>query len=226
MKILLADDDPDLLEMVSYGLRREGHSVVPAGDGDQALMRWKSDEPDLVIIDVGMPGQNGLEVCRQIRETSQIPIIVISGANSETDVINGLQAGGDDFIVKPFSLTQLLLRIKSVARRNVNNEFQGAIRLHDLIINPQFYSVQRDGIEVRLTRLEFRILYCLAANAGKVILTSRLADFAWGSSDEGDTALLKTHISRVRRKLGLTTGDRGEIRSIPGVGYVFSANPA
>jgi DNA-binding response OmpR family regulator len=226
MKILLADDDPDLLEMVSYGLRRQGHLVVVASDGDEALRHWNNDEPDLMVVDVKMPGKSGLEVCKKVRELSEVPIIMISGAASESDIIAGLTAGGDDYVVKPFSLTHLLLRIRNVARRresSIDGDFHGTIRLNDLVINPQFYSVQIGDSNVRLTRLEFRILYCLAANVGNVILTDRLADFAWGSSDEGDTALLKTHISRIRRKLGLTTGDNGQIKSVPGVGYVFNA---
>lgn len=225
MKILLADDDTDLAEVLTYGLRRRGHSVIVAADGSEALERWREDGPSTLIVDAGLPEIDGLEVCRRVRETSLVPIIIISGSSSEQDVIDALQAGADEHVVKPFSLQQIALRIEVLARRmrlSASNEFDGNIELGNLVVNPEFCSVQKEGQEVRLTSMEFRILYSLAANAGKVVVTERLADFAWQGVGEGDPALLKTHISRIRRKLGVTPGEPGFIRSVPGLGYTLT----
>jgi DNA-binding response OmpR family regulator len=164
----------------------------------------------------------GLELCRRIRETSSVPVILMSGSVGEQDIIRGLEVGADEYVTKPFSVTQLTLRIDAMNRRvraAATGDFEGNINVGDLIVNPEFCSVHRDGREVRLTRMEFRILYCLAANAGRVVVTSRLADFAWQGVAEGDPALLKTHISRIRRKLALSPDQPGFIRSVPGLGY-------
>ncbi|MEX0801649.1 MAG: response regulator transcription factor [Dehalococcoidia bacterium] len=226
MRILLAEDDTDLVEMITYALRRRGHTIVAAADGEQALQRWRQDNPSLMILDIGLPGVDGLEVCRQVREESQVPIIIISGASTEEDLVRGFQAGADQYVGKPFSITQLCLRIDAVTRRTpaaAVNDFDGTIQMGDLVINPEFCAVHRNGGELRLTRMEFRILYCLAANAGKVVVTEKLADFAWQGIGEGDPSLLKTHISRIRRKLGLPPNQPGFIRSVPGLGYSLTA---
>jgi DNA-binding response OmpR family regulator len=227
MRILIAEDDADLVEMITFGLRRRGHSVVAASDGEQALQLWREDNPTMMIVDVGLPVMSGLEVCRRVRESSQLPIIVISGSTTEDDVINGLRAGADQYVFKPFSITQLCLRIDALGRRvstAAASDYEGAIEMGDLVINPEFCSVAHNGDDVRLTRMEFRILYCLAANAGKVVVTDKLADFAWQGVGEGDPALLKTHISRIRRKLGLPANEPGFIRCIPGLGYSLSVD--
>jgi DNA-binding response OmpR family regulator len=227
MRILLAEDDADLTEMITYALRRRGHSVVAAGDGEQALARWRQDNPSLMILDIGLPLLDGLEVCRRVRQESQVPIIMISGASAEEDLIKGFEAGADQYIGKPFSITQLCLRIDAVTRRApaaAANDFDGTIQMGDLVINPEFCAVHSNGDEIRLTRMEFRILYCLAANAGKVVVTEKLADFAWQGVGEGDPSLLKTHISRIRRKLGLPASQPGFIRSVPGLGYSLAAS--
>lgn len=227
MRILLAEDDADLVEMITYALRRRGHSVVAAPDGEEALRLWHEDRPTMMIVDVGLPVLDGLEVCRRVRASSQVPIIVISGSTTEDDVICGLQAGADQYVFKPFSITQLCLRIDSLGRRvpaSASSDYDGTIQMGELTINPEFCAVHHNGDEVRLTRMEFRILYCLAANAGKVVVTDKLADFAWQGVGEGDPALLKTHISRIRRKLGLPANEPGFIRCIPGLGYSLSVD--
>jgi len=224
MRILLAEDDTDLVEMITYALRRRGHAVVAAPDGQQALERWRQDRPTMMIVDVGLPLLDGLEVCRRVRQSSPLPIIIISGATAEDDVIRGLQAGADQYVFKPFSITQLCLRIDALGRRvpaNASSDYEGTIQMGDLTINPEFCAVHHNGDDIRLTRMEFRILYCLAANAGKVVVTDKLADFAWQGVGEGDPALLKTHISRIRRKLGVSRDVSGYIRCIPGLGYTL-----
>ncbi|HVP05092.1 MAG TPA: response regulator transcription factor [Dehalococcoidia bacterium] len=222
MKMLLVEDDADLMDVLTFALRRKGHSIIAATDGQQGLERWKTERPSLVIADVNLPRMGGLELCRRIRETSSVPVILMSGSVGEQDIIRGLEVGADEYVTKPFSVTQLTLRIDAMNRRvraAATGDFEGNINVGDLIVNPEFCSVHRDGREVRLTRMEFRILYCLAANAGRVVVTSRLADFAWQGVAEGDPALLKTHISRIRRKLALSPDQPGFIRSVPGLGY-------
>jgi len=220
MKILLIDDDIDLMEMLTHALRGRGHTIYGSHTTSEALETWENIEPSLVILDVGMLQPDGLEVCRMMHEQSDVPIMLMSGACTEDDVIRGLEAGADDYIFKPFSIAQLSLRIDCMARRmrlSATNDFESLLRIGDLVINPEYCSVQRDGREIRLTRMEFRILYCLAANAGKIVVTEKLADFAWQGPAEGDPALLKTHISRIRRKLELDQS--GSIEAFPGLGY-------
>lgn len=229
MKILVADDDEALLEVMAYSLLRQGYLVLRATTGEQALRCWQLNEPSIVILDSAIPDPLGLEVCRHIRTTSTVPIVVTSDNASEREIIRALEAGADEYMVKPFSPRQLSLRIESLARRmrpELTNDFGGAISVGGLVIDPQSWSVvKKDGGQawgIRLTRLEFRILYCLAANAGKVVVTDKLADFAWQGIGEGDPALLKSHISRVRSKLGISSNEAGFIRSIPGVGYTLT----
>jgi len=137
-----------------------------------------------------------------------------------------LQAGADAYVFKPFSITQLYLRVKALSRRMTpatTTDFEGIVQVGGFSVNPEVYAVRENGTDIRLTRLEFRVLYCLAANAGRVVVTDKLADFAWQGVGEGDPALLKTHISRIRHKLSLAPGRPGFIRSIPGVGYTLTA---
>jgi DNA-binding response OmpR family regulator len=222
MKILLVDDDVELMDMVTHALRKRGHTVMTTSSADEAMEAVGRMAPSLVILDVRMPGTDGLTLCKMIREVSEVPIFMISGATTEEDIINGLRAGADDYIFKPFSITQLALRIDAIGRRlrlAAANDYEGALRVADLVINPEYCSVKRGGRDIRLTRMEFRILYCLAANAGRVVVTDKLADFAWQGDEEGDPALLKTHISRIRRKIGLNDGSGGSIEALPGLGY-------
>lgn len=227
MKILLVDDDQELLDMITYAFRRKGHTIYGAAHGEEALQIWQEFMPSVVILDVALPRMNGLDVCKRIRSESDVPIMLVSGATDEDDVIAGLEAGADEYIFKPFSMAQLSLRLQALFRRtksSVANDYQGALCVADLEINPEYCSVRKGSDEVRLTRMEFRVLYCLAANAGRVVLTDKLADFAWQCEGEGDPALLKTHISRLRRKLGLRSDEPPSIQAIPGVGYSLTAS--
>jgi DNA-binding response OmpR family regulator len=222
MRILLVDDDTELVDMLTHALRRRGHTIVGVTTAEEALESWERTAPSLVVLDVGMPVTGGLELCRIIREKSEVPILLMSGACTEDDVIKGLQAGADDYVFKPFSIVQLALRIDAIGRRarvSAANDYESALQIADLVINPEYCSVKKAGRDIRLTRMEFRILYCLAANAGRVVVTDKLADFAWQGDGEGDPALLKTHISRIRRKVGLDKGSGGSIEALPGLGY-------
>lgn len=224
MKVLLAEDDPDTLDIVSYALRREGHVVVPAVDGRQAVQRWESEKPDLVILDVMLPKVNGFEICRRIRTQSNVPVIMLTARDQEQDVVRGLDLGADDYIVKPFSHKQLTARIRSIVRRAGTPQpvaETDRITVGDMVIDTETHEVVRGGNSVRLTPLEFRLLYCLAANAGRLVSTAKLIEYVWGFKDAGDANLLKTHICHIRRKLSLQPGKPGYIKNVPGTGYAI-----
>lgn len=221
MKVLVVDDDKDLLDVMTYALRREGYDVLGAADGLQALDRLRADLPDIVILDVRLPQLNGFEVCRRIRHISEVPIIMLTGRTEEPDVLRGLQLGADDYITKPFSLKQLAARIETIMRRCRSDQYRRSaseVRAGNLVMRLQSYEVLCDGVSVQLTPLEFRILYLLAMNEGQIIPYARLVDYAWGY-EGGDASLLKTHICHIRRKLRLPLDGEGAIRSLPTVGY-------
>jgi DNA-binding response OmpR family regulator len=221
MKVLVVDDDVDLLDLTAYALRREGYTVSAATDGQQALHRWESDRPDIVLLDVNLPKLNGFEVCRRIRHESETPIIMLTARDEEEDVVRGLQLGADDYVTKPFSAKQLTARMKAVLRRSQADPYRQAVsvlRAGDLTLDLHSHEVTKGGKLVQLTPLEFRILYMLAMNEGRVIPYSRLVEYAWGY-DAGDSGLLKTHICHIRRKLDLPSERKGGIRAVLGVGY-------
>jgi len=224
VKILLADDDTDMLDVTAYALRREGFSIVVATDGLQALRRWRSDDPDVVLLDVGMPRVNGFEVCRRIRQSAKTPVIMLTAAGDEDHVVKGFLHGADDYVTKPFSPKQLAMRIRAVLRRTgseVEPQPTGELHAGDLVLDVEGHQVQNQGKSVQLTPLEFRILYMLATNIGRVVSFGRLVEFAWGY-DGGDPSMLKTHVSHIRRKLGLQRGQPGDITVVHGVGYSLS----
>jgi DNA-binding response OmpR family regulator len=220
MKVLLADDDADLLDLMTYALRREGYTVLAAIDGKQALHRFETDRPDIVLLDVNMPKINGFEVCRRIRHDNETPVIMLTASDEEDDVVRGLQLGADDYVTKPFSVKQLTHRMKAVMRRCRSDPYREAlreVRVDDLVLNLQSYEATKGDARVQLTPLEFRLLYLLAMNPGRVIPYSRLVEYAWGY-DGGEATLIKTHICHIRKKLGLGS-EQGGIKAVAGVGY-------
>jgi DNA-binding response OmpR family regulator len=221
VKALIVDDDTDLLDVMTYALRREGYEVFGAADGLQALDRVRIDPPDIVILDVRLPQLNGFDVCRRLRHISDVPIIMLTGKTEEHDILRGLQLGADDYIVKPFSLKQLAARMEVILRRCRSDQYRRAVsevRAGNLVLRLQSYEVLLDGVAIQLTPLEFRILYMLAMNEGQIIPYARLVDYAWGY-EGGDASLLKTHICHIRRKLRLPLEGEGAIRALPTVGY-------
>jgi DNA-binding response OmpR family regulator len=225
MKVLLADDDMDLLDLMTYALRREGYTTVAACDGKQALDRFAAERPELVLLDVTMPKVNGFEVCRRIRQDSETPIILLTACDQEEDVVRGFQLGADDYVPKPFSVKQLVHRMQAIMRRRRSDQYTEPlreVRVGDLVLDLQSYAATKGEARVQLTPLEFRLLYLLAMNPGRVIPYSRLVEYAWGY-DGGDASLLKTHICHIRAKLGMSTA-QGGIKAVAGVGY--SLTPA
>ena len=229
MKILVADDDPDLLDVTTYALRRHGYNIVTATDGIQAVERCEDERPDLMLLDIGLPRLNGFEVCRRIRERSSIPIIMLTARNDDDNVVQGFLTGADDYVTKPFSHRQLAARIRAVLNRThggLTPEPEGDLTVGSLRLDLHSHEVNIRGERtVRLTPLEFRVLYMLAINEGRVVSSSRLVEYAWGY-EGGEASLVKTHISHVRQKLGLEKsrpeGERPgdiRIRTVPWVGY-------
>jgi DNA-binding response OmpR family regulator len=222
IRVLLADDDADFLDVTAYALRRAGFLVRTASNGDEALNLWRTDSPDIVLLDVAMPAASGIEVCQTICSTSTTPVVLLSGQRREVDIIHGLEVGADDYITKPFSVRQLVMRLRAIHRRATGHKadvIPKRLAVEPLVMDLDSFSAHINDKPVQLTRLEFRVLYCLAANSGRVVATPRLVDFAWGFDSEGDGALLKTHISHIRKKLREAFDSSLTIRAFPGVGY-------
>ena len=223
IKILVVEDDPDLRDLTAYVLRRDRFVVVEAPDGLEALRRWDTDRPDLVVLDLGLPGMDGFEVLRQIREQDKTPVLVLTGRTESRDVVRTFGLGTDDFLAKPFEFRELTARIRAILRRvqgGSYDETEAPVEVGGLRLTPEDYEARWREEVVRLTRTEFRILYLLVANAGHVVSTSRLYTYVWGSGG-ADANALRTHISHIRRKLDRSGTALGEITSVPGVGYVF-----
>ncbi len=227
IKVLLADDDLDFLDVTAYALRRAGFVVTAVADGEEALDCWKTEDPDIVLLDIAMPKRNGLDVCQTIRSSSATPVVLITGHRREHEIVEGFEAGADDYVTKPFSVQHLVMRLRAIYRRAAGRAADVAPRrlvLDSMVIDLDSFEVTIDSDPVRLTRLEFQLLYCLAANAGRVVTTSRLIDFAWGLDGEGDGSLLKTHFSHIRRKLREVSDLPISIQAVAGVGYSLHVN--
>jgi DNA-binding response OmpR family regulator len=223
IKILLVEDDPNLLDLVGYTLRRERFVVLEAADGAQALRRYKADRPDLVVVDLGLPTLDGFEVLRRIREEDDTPVLVITGRRQAQDVLRSFNLGTDDFVAKPFEFQELVARIRAILRRTQRSALQTAeprVQLDGMSLDPEINEVSWRDETVRLTPIEFRILYLLATNAGHVVPASRLYTYVWGS-DGGDANALRSHISHLRRKLEIRGEAPAKITSVPAVGYIF-----
>src|SRR5256885_7925565 len=220
MKILIVEDDLDLLDVTAYSLRRERFAVIEATDGSQALHRWKVDRPDLMVLDLGLPRHDGLEVLERIREKDTTPVIVLSGRGNEQDIFRAFTLGADDFVVKPFAAKHLALRIRAILRRASTepmDQVEPTLVIGDIRIDPEVQEVRWGETYVRLTPTEFRIFHLLAMHAGRIVTTSRILAYVWGY-DGGDPNALRTHISHIRTKLDLRR--RGAtLVGIPGVGY-------
>jgi DNA-binding response OmpR family regulator len=221
IKLLLVDDDTDFVDVTSYALRRAGFELTRALTGVEALELAESEQPDIVLLDVELPGMSGLEVCARLRQTSRTPIVLISAHRQESDMIGGFEAGADDYIVKPVNIRPLVLRLRALDRRAHARTPELAPRrvvLKDLEIDADAFSVTLAHHPLHLTTREFHLLYSLAVNAGRVVPSARLIDYAWGVEADGDHTILKTHFSHIRSKLR-QAGSSIDIRSVPGVGY-------
>ena len=229
MKILLADADVDLSDVTAFALRRQGFSVAIAYSGAQALQHHREERPDVVLLDLALAEPSGMDVLRSIREHGETPVIVLDrqpdpAIDDESAMVEAFSSGADDYVTKPFSFRQLGLRVTAVARRRTTPTSPTGLSLQGLTIDPDTWSVSHKDRPLNLTRIEFRILYCLAAHFGRVTPTDRLLRYVW-SGEGGDSNVLKTHLSHVRQKFA-ANGIPLSITAVPNIGYVLRATEA
>lgn len=223
VNILICDDDPIVHESLEIYLKNEGFACMSAYDGEEALRIIKTTPPSLVVLDVMMPKLNGLNVCKEVRKASDVPIIMLTAKGEEIDKILGLELGADDYIVKPFSPREVVARIKAVRRRVIENASEGkssVLYFNRLEISLKHYRVKFDDRVVISTPKEVEILYLLASNPGQVFSREQILDRVWGYDYYGDTRTVDTHIKRIRSKLP-QEGTSWELHTVYGVGYKF-----
>ncbi|KZE92979.1 MULTISPECIES: response regulator transcription factor [unclassified Agromyces] len=224
-RILLVEDEIALSEPLSFLLEREGYEVEVAADGPAAVAAFDRAGADLVLLDLMLPGLPGTEVCREIRQRSQVPIIMLTAKDSEVDIVVGLELGADDYVTKPYSTRELLARIRAVLRRRIEPE-----DLDDAIItggrvrmDVDRHTVEVDGETVAMPLKEFELLELLMRNAGRVLTRGQLIDRVWGSDYFGDTKTLDVHIKRIRSKIEVTPSEPVQLVTVRGLGYRFEA---
>ncbi|HSN59998.1 MAG TPA: response regulator transcription factor [Ferruginibacter sp.] len=217
-KILIADDEPDILEIIQFNLQQEGYEVVTAKTGDDAIEKAKQNKPDLIILDIMMPGKNGMEVCNILRtmpDFKKTLIVFLTAMSDEGTEIKGLETGADDYLTKPISPKVLLSKVNSLFRR-FQKEDTGIITLGDISINREKYMVTLSGADVVLARKEFELLALLASKPGKVFLRNEILNLIWGTEVIVGDRTIDVHIRKIRQKLGLDC-----ITTVKGVGYKF-----
>jgi two-component system alkaline phosphatase synthesis response regulator PhoP len=223
-RILVVDDEPSVTDLLAYNLRKAHYDVLIASDGRQALNLAREASPDLILLDLMLPEVDGLDVCRELRKSTSVPIIMVTALGEETDRVVGLEVGADDYITKPFGMRELLARVKAVLRR-VHPEEGGATPATilqgpgglSLDLERRLASVGAQPLE--LTRLEFDLLRCLLSNAGRVLSRERLLEQAWGYDFAGDTRSVDSAVKRLRAALRAASADADAIEAVRGVGY-------
>ncbi|TMK86375.1 MAG: response regulator transcription factor [Actinobacteria bacterium] len=222
--ILVVEDEEAIAEAVRARLVSEGFRVRVVHDGPQALRAADEDRPDLVVLDLMLPGMDGLEVCREIQKTDWVPVLMLTARTEETDKVAGFAIGADDYLTKPFSLRELTARVKAILRRMERMRHSGSseqVIRFDLTVDPARRRVARGQEEVGLTPLEFEILFTLARSPGVVFSRDQLMDRVWGYRDYAGGRVVDSHVARIRRKLGDEAGEPRYIRTVHGVGYAF-----
>ena len=226
--ILTADDDPQLLRLISRNLQFEGYDVIAVSDGQQALEQIEHHVPDVVLLDVMMPKMDGFTVCQRVREFSTVPIIIVTARGQDQDKIRGLDLGADDYLTKPFSVDELLARVRAVFRRSqfIANEqaqhLRKPVTIGELTIDYTQHLVTMAGKEVPLTPIEYRILAYLAQNAGRVVTQDLLLEHVWGSEYLGESHMLQVNVNRLRHKLEPEPNSPRYLLTKVGVGYLLA----
>jgi DNA-binding response OmpR family regulator len=225
-KILVVDDEPNIREVVGLYLRQDGHVVVSAADGDEALRLHQQTRPDLVVLDLMLPGLSGLEVCRRLQATRRVPLIMLTAKGEEEDRIVGLGMGADDYMVKPFSPRELVARIEAVLRRVTEAQTapvtQKALQYDELVIDPNTREVTVGGKPVTLTAREFDLLYYLASQPKQVFTRDQLMEAVWGYSFAAETSTVTVHMRRLREKIEPDPARPRYLLTVWGIGYRFA----
>jgi two-component system response regulator RegX3 len=225
--VLVVEDETSFVEALTIGLQREGFAVEVAVDGAEALDRFDEIDPDLVLLDVMLPRISGIDVCRQLRKKTKVPIIMVTAKSAEIDTVVGLEVGADDYVTKPYRLRELIARMRAVLRRTSEGRADsrlmtpGAIDVNGVHLDPEEHRVQVDGTELALPLKEFELLHLLLANAGRVLPRETLIDRVWGSDYVGDTKTLDVHIKRLRSKIEPDPAHPTRITTIRGLGYKY-----
>jgi len=221
--VMVVDEDQDLAEMLSIVLTGAGMEVDLVNRGDQVMDLFNSHTPDLVLLDVMLPGIDGIEVCKIIRESSMVPIVMLTAKGDTQDVVLGLEAGADDYMVKPFKPQELVARINTRLRRSTK---VGSLSIFDLVIDQLEHKVLKDGKEIALTRLEFDLLATLAKEPGRVFTREALLSEVWGYQHAADTRLVNVHVQRLRSKIESDADNPEYVLTVRGVGYKAGAAKA
>ncbi|MBR0597146.1 response regulator transcription factor [Sinanaerobacter chloroacetimidivorans] len=219
-KILIIEDEPNIRELVLYNLKENGYEGIGAEDGLLGLQLAHEERPDLILLDIMLPGKNGYDICRELRaEGSKTPIIMLTAKNEEIDKVLGLEFGADDYISKPFGIRELMARIKAVLRRYESNSDKDSLMIGDLAIDIERHEVRLGGKVLDLTLKEFDLLKTLAENRGRVMTRDQLLDKVWGFEYIGETRTVDVHVRYLRKKLGDEDNEGKYIQTIRGMGY-------
>ncbi|HLH72992.1 MAG TPA: response regulator transcription factor [Chloroflexota bacterium] len=230
-RILVVEDELSLRSTISYNLRRDGHEVVAASDGEQALSAWAAGPTDLVLLDVMLPKVDGFEVCRRLRQSSSVPIVMLTARTEEIDRVVGLEIGADDYVTKPFSMRELMARVKAVLRRRdllreemnrASRQAEAVIEIKGLRIDPARRRVSRGDEEISLKPKEFDLLSFLARHPDQVFSAEQLIENVWGYAAMGDTRTVPVHIRSLREKLEVDPSNPRLIETVRGAGYRFA----
>lgn len=214
--VMVVDDDQDLAEMLSIVLNGAGMEVDLVGRGDEVIQVFTANPPDLVLLDVMLPGLDGIEVCRLIREISMVPIVMLTAKGDTHDVVLGLEAGADDYMVKPYKNQELIARINTRLRRNSK---VGTLKIGDIVIDQMEHTISRNEKQILLTRLEFDLLVALAKEPGRVFTREALLSEVWGYQHGADTRLVNVHVQRLRSKIETDAENPELVQTVRGVGY-------
>lgn len=221
--VLAVDDEAGILRLIKLELSAQGFRVITAGDAEEALRLAEEQRPDIILLDVIMPGMNGLETLRAIRERWTIPVILVTARDREIDKVRGLEMGADDYIVKPFGADEMAARIRAVLRRTAGVDAEQVVQAADITVDLGRRLVKRGDETISVTRTEWQLLQHLAANAGKVILSPELLAKVWGPEYRDDLQYLRVWVSRLRQKIEPNPSEPVIIKTLPGIGYMFQA---
>lgn len=223
-KILIIEDEESFREGLEFMLTREGYEVVVAADGTKGLAAFSDGKPDLILLDVMLPGMSGTEILKTIRQTSKTPVIMLTAKDAEVDKVVGLEIGADDYVTKPFSTSELLARIKAVLRRGAREETSDILVIGNVSLNSSRHALSVNGKEVQIPLKEFELLEILMQNAGRVLSRTDLMNAIWGVNYFGDGKTLDVHIKRIRAKIEADPANPELLKTIRGLGYRFEKN--